>query len=139
MSVDASVVAEQEVGGDIDVTLEMDPSVELALASGTGRARSLPRENISSLRDCRQRQQVSEYYFMTVTVKPVDARDLIYHIHLSHRIKGHGKVAEWSKACDSSESLPEPIRFLICVCRQGFESPSCQPFYPLPWIPCYQY
>ena len=49
-SVAASVVAEEEVRGDIGVTLEKDPSVELALASGTGRARSLPRVNIC--RDC---------------------------------------------------------------------------------------
>ena len=69
-------------------------------------------------------------YFMGVTVKRVNARDPAHHIYLSRHLKGHGKMAEWSKACDSSESLPEPIRFLICVCRQGFESPSCQPFYP---------
>jgi hypothetical protein len=36
------------------------------------------------------------------------------------------EMAEWSKACDSSESLPQ-ARFLITVRWQGFEPPSRQP------------
>ncbi|EED80127.1 predicted protein [Postia placenta Mad-698-R] len=40
----------------------------------------------------------------------------------------HGKMAERSKACDSSESLPASAGLLIWVSRRGFKSHSCHFF-----------